>query len=94
MMRADARRLFPEERVVHVRFRDLIAAPLATVTALYERFGLTLGAEARSRMERRSAELPRGGYGGLTHTLESYGVDTDLVRRSFDAYADHFGIRA
>jgi hypothetical protein len=94
MMRADAQRLFPEERVVHVRFRDLIAAPLATVTALYERFGLLLGAESRSRMERRVAELPSGGYGGLTHTLESYGVDTDSMRRGFDAYADHFDIRA
>jgi hypothetical protein len=79
---------------MHVRFRDLIAAPLATVAALYERFGLILGAESRSRMERRVAELPSGGYGGLTHTLESYGVDTDSMRRGFDAYADHFGIRA
>ena len=78
---------------MHVRFRDLTAAPMATVAALYERFGLILGAGSRSRMERRVAELPSGGY-GLTHTLESYGVDTDSTRRGFDAYVDHFGIRA
>ena len=83
MLRADAERLFPEERVAHLRFRDLVAAPMAAIASLYERFGLPLGAEARQRMEQRVAELPRGGYGGLTHALEDYGMEPQHLRAQF-----------
>jgi Sulfotransferase family len=93
MMRAHAEHLFPEERVAHLRFRDLVSAPMTTVAALYERFGLPLGAEARQRMERRVAELPRGGYGGLTHALDDYGIDARAVRECFADYAACFGVQ-
>jgi Sulfotransferase family len=94
MLRADAEHLFPEERVAHLRFRDLVAAPMATIASLYERFGLPLGTDARQRMEQRVAELPRGGYGGLTHALEDYGIDPQRLRPHFAAYAAHFGVQA
>jgi hypothetical protein len=92
MLRADADRLFPEERVVHLRFRDLTDAPMEAVTSLYERFGLPLTPDARRRMERRVAELPRGGYGGVTHELGDYGIDAEATRRHFAAYSDRFGV--
>lgn len=94
MLRADAEHLFPEERVAHLRFRDLVAAPMATIASVYERFGLPLGAEARQRMEQRVAEQPRGGYGGLTYALEDYGIDPQRLRPHFAAYAAHFGVQA
>ena len=93
VLRADAERLFPPERVAHIRFRDLVAAPMATVTSLYERFGLPLGTEARRRMHRLVAELPRGGYGGLIHALEDYAIDAQALRSRFAAYADRFGVQ-
>ena len=67
---------------------------MATIASLYERFGLPLGTDARQRMEQRVAELPRGGYGGLTHALEDYGIDPQRLRPHFAAYAAHFGVQA
>jgi hypothetical protein len=92
MLHADAQRLFPAARVAHLRFRDLVDAPMATIAGLYERFGLPLGAAARQRMEQRVAELPRGGYGGLTHALAEYGIDAGAMRGHFAAYAARFGV--
>ncbi|HYZ32858.1 MAG TPA: sulfotransferase [Crenalkalicoccus sp.] len=93
MIRAHAQRLFPPERVVHLHFRDLVRAPMASVAALYEQFGLPLGAAARQRMERCVAELPQGGYGRLTHSLEEFGIDRREARERFAAYADYFGVQ-
>lgn len=92
MLRADTGRLFPDDQVAHLRFRALTAAPVATLAAVYERFGLPLGAEARARMERRVAEEPRGGYGGVTHRLQDYGIDPEQARPLFREYIDHFGL--
>jgi hypothetical protein len=94
MLRADAEGLFPAAQVAHLRFRDLTADPVATLAAVYERFGLPLGAEARARMARRVAGEPRGGYGGVTHRLEDYGIDAAAARPRFRDYAGHFGLLA
>jgi hypothetical protein len=92
MVEADRRGLFPPERVAHLHFRDLTRAPMETVEALYGRFGLTLTEEARRRIGRCVADLPRGGYGGLTHVLADYGVDEAAERARFAEYAEHFGV--
>jgi hypothetical protein len=92
MIEADAERRFPEHRVAHIRFRDFTAAPLATIEALYERFGIPMSDAARERMRRRIAELPRGGYGGVTHDLADYGIDTASERPRFAPYAERFGV--
>jgi hypothetical protein len=90
--RADAEHLFPENQVAHIRFRDFTAAPLTTITSVYERFNLLLLPEVRRRMERRIAELPHGGYGRVKHALADYGIDADATRPRFAAYAAHFGL--
>ncbi|MBY0333207.1 MAG: sulfotransferase, partial [Acetobacteraceae bacterium] len=92
MLRAEERRLFPPDRILHLRFRDFIAAPVAGVARVYAHFNLPLGAEVRQRMERRVAALPRGGYGGLTHALARYGIDAEAARQDFTAYAARFGV--
>lgn len=91
MLRADAEGLFPAAQVAHLRFSDLTAAPVATVAAVYERFGLPLAATAQAAMARRVAGAPRGGYGGVTHRLEDYGIDPEAARPLFRAYAARFG---
>jgi len=92
MLRADAEGLFPEDRVLHLRFRDVTARPMAAIEAIYDRFGLPLEAAARARMEKRITDEPRGGYGGLTFQLEDYGVDVPALRRRFEPYAARFGV--
>ncbi|KAA2212839.1 sulfotransferase family protein [Teichococcus oryzae] len=89
---ADAGRLFPEDRVAHLRFRELTAAPMATIASIYERFNLPLLPDVRQRMERRIARLPHGGYGGVKHALADYGIDADAMRPRFAAYAARFNV--
>ncbi len=91
MLRADAEALFPAAQVAHLRFRDLTADPVETLARIYARFGLPLSEEARSRMTRRVAEEPRGGYGGVTFSLEAFGIDAEAARPLFRAYAARFG---
>ena len=43
-------------------------------------------------MAQQGAELPRGGYGGVTHALADYGIDADAMRPRFAAYAARFGV--
>jgi hypothetical protein len=92
MVRAHRAGLFPEERVAHLHFRDLTRAPMETVEALYARFGLPLTAAARQRIAAAIADLPRGGYGGLTHALADYGIDPAAEREGFADYAACFGV--
>jgi hypothetical protein len=92
MLRADAEGLFPPERVLNLRFRDVTARPMEAIERIYGHFGLPLEPEARARMEKRISDEPRGGYGGLTFKLEDYGVDVPALRRRFEAYAARFGV--
>lgn len=90
MLQAEAERTFPEDQVLHLRFEEVTHAPMATIDAIYGRFGLPLGDAARQRMQARIAELPRGGYGGVTHDLADYGIDPAAARARFAAYAARF----
>lgn len=92
MLRAEETQLFPPERILHLRFREFVAAPMASVARLYNHFGLPLDVTARQRMEQRVAALPSGGYGGMKHALADYGIDAEAARRSFAAYTSHFGV--
>jgi hypothetical protein len=79
-------------RVAHVTFRRFVEDPFRCAAALYEHFGLDLGAEAAARMRRLVAEQPRGGYGRHAARLEHYGLDSAAERRRFDAYKRYFGV--
>ena len=92
ILRADAERLFPENRVAHLRFRNFITAPIETITTIYEQFGLPLSPEVLRRMADRVAALPRGGYGSVKHVLADYGIDADDIRPRFAAYTARFGV--
>lgn len=91
---AHAAGLFPEERIAHLHFADFTRAPLAAVASIYARFGMTLTDEVRTAMERRIAAEPRGGYGGIRHALEDYGMEAARLRERFAGYAESFGQHA
>lgn len=92
MLRADAKALFPPGRVLHLRFADLVRDPLSAVAGLYGHFGLDLSEAALGRLEQLVAATPRGGYAGVTHALEDYGIDAEEVRAQCAAYAGRFGL--
>jgi hypothetical protein len=73
--------------VDHRRFH---ADPLGTVRAIYDRFGLTLGATALERMQRWIAASPTRRYGQHQYVLEDYGITATQVRAAFADYIDRY----
>jgi hypothetical protein len=91
MMQTAAKEPFAEP-IFHIRYRDLVDDPAGTVAALYRHFGLTLGAETRSRLMEILEEAPDGGYGRNHFDPDDYGIDLDALRSHFAAYTDKFGL--
>jgi hypothetical protein len=90
---ARRRGVLPAEQVVDVQFTDFVADPLATIAALYDRLGLSLSAEAETRMRGFLASNPGdGGGGGSRYRWADTGLDADALRERAREYQEHFGV--
>jgi hypothetical protein len=89
----DAGRL-PPEQVCDVRYADFLADPIASVAAVYDHLGLSLGAEAESRMRAYLAAKPKDRHGAHAWRLTDTGLDVDAARERFAAYRERFGVPA
>ena len=88
--RSDAGR---DADVVDVHFADLIAQPLETVAALYDRLGISFSETAREAMSRH-LETDHHGKGPVRpYTLAEFGLSEEAVEAAFGRYLDHFGIK-
>ncbi len=85
-----ARASYPE-RIIDVRFADLVADPLAVVERLYAASGRALHDEARGRMQRYLADNPRGKHGAHRYTLEDFGLTRSDVDARFMRYRTVLG---
>ena len=90
----DARATTPADRIVHIRYRDLVGDPVATVTQLYAQFGLSCDDHLKSRIAAYVAAKPNGGYGQAQarYRLEDYGIDAACERRRFVDYVASFDV--
>lgn len=84
---------FPE-RIVHVRYQNLVTDPLGEVTSIYSHFNLTFSEDAKTRLQRLIAESPNGGYGQNIYHFEDYGLDSTTERRRYSAYMEYFRMAA
>jgi hypothetical protein len=84
----------PADRVVHIRYRDLIGDPVATVAQLYAQFGLPCDDGLKSRIAAYVAAKPNGGYGQAQarYRLQDYGIDAAQERRRFGDYVASFDV--
>ncbi len=80
------------ERAFHIRFASFVQDPARWIAALYERFGLAMGAEFMQRVRDYVAARPAGGYAGQKSDLASFGLLAPVERRRFDAYTSYFGV--
>lgn len=78
--------------IFHIHYSQLVADPSGTVAALYRHFGRTLDTEAASRIDRRVAANPNGGYGRRRAQLEDYGLDPAREHERYAGYMAGFGI--
>jgi hypothetical protein len=72
---------------------DLVARPIETVAAVYDRFALSFTAEAERRMHAWLDANPQGKHGAHRYTLEEFGLDLAEVREAFRPYTERFGVR-
>ena len=82
----------PLDRVHHIHYTDLLADPLATVSALYDRFGWDLTGGAESRMTTYNADHPQNRHGVHTYNFDGLGLDAVVERARFARYINHFNV--
>jgi len=78
------------ERVFHVRYKDLVADPFATVADIYRHFGLTMTQQGEDALKRAIALRPNGGYGRNSYRFEDFGLNPAVERKRFASYVTHF----
>jgi len=81
-----------DARFVDVRYRDLVADPLAIVRRIYDRFDMTLSADAESRMRRFLDHHPKDRHGAHRYSLAAFGLDAGDLRPRFKSYCERFGL--
>ena len=78
------------ERIMHVRYKDLVRDPFAIVSELYRHFEMTLSGPGEQGLKRSIAERPDGGYGRNSYRFEDYGLNPAAERKHYSAYMAHF----
>ncbi|MBN9510864.1 MAG: sulfotransferase [Alphaproteobacteria bacterium] len=92
MVAEHARPTFPAGQVLHLRHRDVVSRPLATVQQVAAHFGLDLSAAVQAAMARHIAARPRGGYGENHYSFATHGLDPEAIRAQFAEYVETFGV--
>ena len=88
----DYRERHGSERFYDLHYLDFIQDPIAAVQGVYEHFGETLTAEARTAMRDHLARNPQGQYGSHRYALEDSGLRRDEVQERFATYCEKFGV--
>jgi hypothetical protein len=82
----------PPDRVLDVRYTDLLRDPLGMVRKIYAHFDLPLNSQVETRMRQCLAENPQDKNGRHEYSLEQFGLDADTERRRYRAYCERFGL--
>jgi hypothetical protein len=82
----------PDDRFADVHFADLMARPVDTVRAVYERFGWTLTDDVAGAIDDYLERKPRAKHGEHAYALADFGIDTADVDSVFGRYVEHYGI--
>src|SRR5262249_28909746 len=81
-----------QDRIFHVHYDELAAAPMQVMASLYDRFGLELTPSARRRMSDFIQRTPRGGYGSNRYNFEEFGLEQQDLQQRFGEYLSFFDI--
>lgn len=87
----DADRL-PAEQIHHGHFADFRSAPIETVRALYERFGIDWTGDVEQAMHAALAKNPADRHGEHVYSKEDLGVDPVILRADFARYQERFDV--
>ena len=82
----------PDDRIIDVRFDDLVGDPWRTMHTVYERIGCPLTSDAEHRMRAYLEARPRDRHGRHEYAFADTGLDLDRTRARFAAYQAQYGI--
>lgn len=77
-------------RFVDVTHDDFVEDSLGVVQRIYQHFGLSMDARARTAIDAYAAAHPRGKHGTHRYSLEEFGLTPERVRERFGAYLERF----
>jgi hypothetical protein len=81
-----------EDRILDVRYADLLADPLGVARRIHDRFGYALPSSSQARMRRWLADHPQGMHGTHRYALEQYGLDRATVESLATPYRERFAV--
>jgi len=82
----------PDDRLIDVRFDELVGDPWPTMRALYERTGATLTHPVEERMRAYLDARPRERHGRHDYDFADTGLDLAQTRERFAAYQARYAV--
>jgi len=80
------------DSILHLKYRDVVSAPMETIGQLYRHSGRVLGGEGEQRMRRWLARPQRSRP--HKYSLAEFGLDAGVLSNRFAPYVKAFGIEA
>jgi hypothetical protein len=82
----------PDDRIIDLRFDDLVGDPWRTMHDVYDRIGATLTVDAEASMRAYLDARPRQRHGRHDYDFADTGLDLDATRARFAQYQSHYAI--
>ncbi len=92
VMRWRADGTVPDDRIIDVRFDDLVGDPIVTLRGIYERIGAPLSIDTEQRMRAYLDARPRERHGRHDYEFADTGLDRAETRARFAAYQAEYGV--
>ena len=89
-LRADG--TLPNDRIIDVRFDELVGDPTRTLHGVYERIGAPFTTDAEQRMRAYLEARPRERHGRHDYDFADTGLDRDATRARFAKYQAQYAI--
>lgn len=86
----DKRGQLAPDRILHVRYEDVLDDALGVVRRIYDRAGLVLTAEAAKRITEWEEQRPPHYLGSYSYSAADYGYGADTINRRFAEYGERF----
>lgn len=87
-----ARERIGEHRFIDVWNRDVVARPVETFAALYDRLDFPFTPELEGQIADYNRRNAQGSFGEHRYTAEEYGLTTDAIRAAFGDYCQRFDV--
>jgi len=88
------RQAHPQQPIVDIQFRELMADPLTMVRRIYAVCGKTLTGEDEARIREYLDAHPRHKNGGHDYSADDFGIDLDERYRALSFYMQRYQVPA